>query len=196
MNDLITIDTKEKYKILYDPIRQDIISSMRKLGKPVTVKDVANDLDIPHGKIYYHVKKLLTIDAIILDHTKSINGITAKYYLVDFKNIRIPVKSKLMYKNEYQENELNNRLKERFNENFNGILESQELVKKRIDEEQEVFGVHTYSEDIYLTFEERRELWKMVDDFIDKKRKIKPDTKKTTKTRIFANIYDLEIYDE
>jgi len=195
MADLLIIDTKEKYKIVYDPTRQEIITVMRNVGLAMTVKDISLHMNLPHGKVYYHVKKLLSIEALKLSHTELINGITASYYVVNFKNIKIPLTNTLNQTNQALKNSLNQKIKDEYQESFEELMEARDLLADRIKKKKRVFGSHHYNTDIYLTYEERDELWKIIDAYLDDKKRTKTNKKETTTTRIFCQIFDIDYND-
>lgn len=90
MKEKLILKTNDEIRTMTDPYRIDIVQIFRKNNNiPLTVKDIADALGEPHGKVYYHIKKLEKIGALALDHTKSINGIIAKYYKLDFKELSI-----------------------------------------------------------------------------------------------------------
>lgn len=80
------IETDEEIKIFSDPYRMKIINTYIKAHKPLTVKGVADLMGEVPAKVHYHVKKLIAINILKLDHTEVINGITAKYYLLTTKH--------------------------------------------------------------------------------------------------------------
>lgn len=77
---MIELKTLEEIRIYSDPYRIQIINAFHKLGRPATVKEVADSMDQVPAKVHYHVKKLESIGLLTLVDTKLINGITAKYY--------------------------------------------------------------------------------------------------------------------
>ena len=79
-NKIRKITTLEELKIFSDPYRRDIISLYQSSSKPLTVKQIADIIGDNAGKVDYHIKKLLSIDILELDHIELINGIRAKYY--------------------------------------------------------------------------------------------------------------------
>lgn len=74
------ISTEEELKIFSDPYRLKIINVFQDNEKPLTVKGCADIMGEVPAKVYYHVKKLLKIEILELDHIEVINGINAKYY--------------------------------------------------------------------------------------------------------------------
>lgn len=68
-------------KAYSDPFKMIILKTYFKLGRPATVKQIADDMGEVPAKVHYHVKKLVEAEILKLDHTKEINGILAKFYL-------------------------------------------------------------------------------------------------------------------
>lgn len=76
------LTTMEEVKTYSDPYRLQILNVFHRLGKPATVKEVADELGELPAKVYYHVKKLEKVGLLSLVETREINGIIAKYYEV------------------------------------------------------------------------------------------------------------------
>lgn len=89
MSDVRRIESDEEIKIFSDPYRMRIINAYIKAGEPMTVKGVADMMGEVPAKVHYHVKKLISIDILRLDHTEVINGITAKYYRLTTDSFRV-----------------------------------------------------------------------------------------------------------
>ncbi|MCF8018678.1 ArsR family transcriptional regulator [Petrocella atlantisensis] len=89
MNAIRQIETDDEIKIFSDPYRMKIINAYIKARKPLTVKGVADIMGEVPAKVHYHVKKLLSIDILVLDHTEVINGITAKYYKLTTEQFKV-----------------------------------------------------------------------------------------------------------
>lgn len=89
MSEVRYIKTDEEIKIFSDPYRMKIINAYIKAGEPLTVKGVADIMGEVPAKVHYHVKKLIAIDILRLDHTEVINGITAKYYALTTETFRV-----------------------------------------------------------------------------------------------------------
>lgn len=53
---------------------------MKNKYKPMTVKEIADEMKQSPAKVYYHIKKLESIGVLYIKYTKVINGIVAKYY--------------------------------------------------------------------------------------------------------------------
>ncbi|MCM3782825.1 helix-turn-helix domain-containing protein [Neobacillus mesonae] len=76
------LTTMEEVKTYSDPYRLKILNVFHRLGKPATVKEVADEIGELPAKVYYHVKKLEKVGLLTLVETREINGIVAKYYEV------------------------------------------------------------------------------------------------------------------
>lgn len=65
---------------------------MKRKYCPMTVKEIADEMNLSPAKVYYHIKKLESIGVITLKYTKVINGIVAKYYdfATDYVALTIP----------------------------------------------------------------------------------------------------------
>ena len=86
---IIKLSSQEDLKIFMSPQRQKIIRNMQISGSPVTPKAVADMLEISASSAQFHIKKLEALGIVELDHTESINGITAKFYGLVDADIRI-----------------------------------------------------------------------------------------------------------
>ena len=85
----IILDTPEKNKIYMNPQRQRLIRLMQVSGEAMTPKQLSNELGISPSAVTAHIKKLESLGLIKLDHTKKINGITAKYYALEDVSISL-----------------------------------------------------------------------------------------------------------
>lgn len=65
---------------LSEPMKERIMLVMKDFNRPVTVKEIADKMGESPAKVHYHVKKLEEYKVLVLDHTESVKGITAKYY--------------------------------------------------------------------------------------------------------------------
>lgn len=70
----------EDIKIFLDPFRMKILKTIKNNKTPMTVKEIADNLEMTPANVHYHVKKLEAIGVLEIKHTKEINGIIAKYY--------------------------------------------------------------------------------------------------------------------
>lgn len=77
---IIKIETKKDLDIYMNPQRQRLLKCMELLGKPVTPKQLSEKLDISASSVTLHLKKLMTLGLVELDHTEMIHGICARFY--------------------------------------------------------------------------------------------------------------------
>jgi DNA-binding transcriptional regulator GbsR (MarR family) len=89
MKNIYEVKTKEELKVISDPFRMSIIKTFLKSDKSMTLKDVADILGVAPSKVHYHAKKIIAYDMLILDYTKEINGIIAKYYKSAYDSYQI-----------------------------------------------------------------------------------------------------------
>lgn len=76
----ILLTTKEELNIYMSPVRQQLLRMLSITGAPMTPKMLADKLQISASGAQHHIKKLISLGLIELDHTESINGITASFY--------------------------------------------------------------------------------------------------------------------
>ncbi len=94
MKRMLELKTIKDIRTMTDPYRMEIIRVFHNYSPDaITVKDVAREMDEPHGKVYYHVKKMIDIGAIELIKTEKINGIIAKYYKLAFDEMSVQHKN-------------------------------------------------------------------------------------------------------
>jgi len=84
----ILLKTEKEIRIYTDPYRVKLMSIFKDYG-PLTTKNVADMLSETSSKVNYHIKKLLSIQALELDHIEVVNGINAKYYRPTNNSFRI-----------------------------------------------------------------------------------------------------------
>lgn len=89
--DRLVLNTAKAIETYIHPFRSRIMRVMQEKGAPMTVKEIADAMGQSAARIYYHVKKLEAIDVLRLDHTRQINGITAKYYTFAHDSVAIDV---------------------------------------------------------------------------------------------------------
>lgn len=87
--DFRVIKTEEELKVFNDPYRMKIIRTFQQSEDPLTVKACADIMGEVPAKIHYHVKKLIDIEILELDHVEVINGINAKYYKLPKRSFTI-----------------------------------------------------------------------------------------------------------
>ena len=83
----IIIDTPEMLKVVGDPLRLDILGVI--YHEAHTVKQIADRLDQPLTRLYYHVAELQEAGFIALVDTRVKSGIIEKYYRIAAKNLSV-----------------------------------------------------------------------------------------------------------
>ena len=76
----IYLNNEKDLRIFMLPLRQRILNSMQVEGSPMTAKQIADRLAITPSSAKHHLLKLEEIGLVEFDHSKLINGITARYY--------------------------------------------------------------------------------------------------------------------
>ena len=72
-------------KEIVDITRQKIVRTL--YDDPLTAEDIANKVNFPQEKIYYHLKKLESVGIIQSENAGIVNGINQKQYLNVARNI-------------------------------------------------------------------------------------------------------------
>ena len=91
-NDIYTITDLASLKAISDPLRMSIfqkIGAINQSGSLCTTKKLAEELDLPQTKLYYHLKLLEQHNFIEVAETKVISGIIEKHYRVVSNKIAI-----------------------------------------------------------------------------------------------------------
>ena len=79
------IEDRAVLKEIVDITRQKIVRTL--YDDPLTAEDIANKVDFPQEKIYYHLKKLESVGIIQSENAGIVNGINQKQYLNVARNI-------------------------------------------------------------------------------------------------------------
>jgi hypothetical protein len=77
---LIKLNTKEELNIYMNPVRQQLLRHLNINNTPMTPKMLADKLSISASGVQHHIRKLMSLGVIELDHQELINGITASFY--------------------------------------------------------------------------------------------------------------------
>jgi DNA-binding transcriptional ArsR family regulator len=77
----------EQLRVLADPLRMRILNNL--FQEPLTVKQVADRLELPATKLYYHVSELERIGLVKVVKTRVKSGIVEKYFQTVAGTIRI-----------------------------------------------------------------------------------------------------------
>jgi hypothetical protein len=65
-------------KALADPVRSFLVYSL--VPKAKTVKVLAQELDVPATRLYYHVQRLQALGLVFVEKTRMVSGIREKHY--------------------------------------------------------------------------------------------------------------------
>lgn len=84
--DEFLIEDPETLKVIADSLRLEIL---RALKEPGTVKDVAEQLEMPPTKLYYHVNLLEKHSLIRVVETNIVSGIIEKRYQISARHYRV-----------------------------------------------------------------------------------------------------------
>lgn len=76
---VLTFDTLDQLEVISSPFRIQLLESF---GEPTTVKAVAEQLDIPVTRIYYHVNKLVSSGFLEVVEERSVGSLTERTYAV------------------------------------------------------------------------------------------------------------------
>ncbi len=87
--DTIILSGKHELDIYMNPQRQNLIRCMQITGVPMTPKQLSVQLGISASSVQHHIKQLVELGLVDLDHTEQIHGITASFYRILSKNIQI-----------------------------------------------------------------------------------------------------------
>lgn len=85
----IKLTTKKELSIYMNPVRQQLLRQLNLKNSPMTPKMLADKLNISASGVQHHIKKLMSLDLIQLDHTEIINGITASFYKPTYATVQI-----------------------------------------------------------------------------------------------------------
>lgn len=82
---LLTITDLETLKVISDPLRLQIVravSGCNQEGRLCSVKQIADALDLPQARLYYHIKQLESQGLLVVEDTHIVSGIVEKLYRV------------------------------------------------------------------------------------------------------------------
>lgn len=85
----VKLSTKKELDIFMNPVRQQLLRQLELSKTPMTPKMLADKLGISASGVQHHIKKLMSLDLIELDHTELINGITASFYKPTYASVQI-----------------------------------------------------------------------------------------------------------
>ncbi|AJS59255.1 winged helix-turn-helix domain-containing protein [Paenibacillus sp. IHBB 10380] len=178
--------TLEEIRIYSDPYRMDIMGEFQKIDRPATIKEIADIMGEVPAKVYYHAKKLISIDLLTLDHTKQINGITAKYYQPFQGGVSI-VRSEIHHSEQHVFlSEAQKLLEDIYTKSKNKFISLSNI--------DNPYGKLENSE-VYLTSEEAKEFFEWINQFHMKHHK-KDAHKEQEKYDVFTSIVKIPAEDK
>ena len=84
---VLYIEESKVIKVLNKPFTKQILKAFS--STPLTASDIAETISFPKDKIYYHIKKLLSLELLFVAETNKIKGIEQKKFLPVAKNFEI-----------------------------------------------------------------------------------------------------------
>ena len=86
---IIVLHTKKELEVYMSPVRQQLLRVLALAGSPQTPKALSLRLGISPSSVQHHIKLLLDLGVVKVDHTEIINGITATYYAPTGATVRL-----------------------------------------------------------------------------------------------------------
>lgn len=170
--EVVNLDTREKQNAFMNPARQDILRLLQLAGRPMTPKELADKMGISASSVTFHIKKLVELGVVALDHTEQIRGITARYY----KALNVSVRLGLLAPggdDAAQEMFLQRTVEQV----LAGVQGLKRLAGEKGLDEEDVMGLgDMHSGVVYLTREEAIELQRRVMDFLSEREVPRPGT--------------------
>jgi DNA-binding transcriptional regulator GbsR (MarR family) len=85
----IVLTGKKELDIYVNPQRQNILRQMQIAGTPMTAKQIADLVGISASSVQHHIRLLCELGIVEQSHTEQIHGITATYFRVLPRTVRI-----------------------------------------------------------------------------------------------------------
>lgn len=77
---VIELNTMQELKVYMSPVRQQLLRILELSGRPMTPKSLSLRLGVSPSSVQHHLKQLLPLGVVKVDHQEHINGIVATYY--------------------------------------------------------------------------------------------------------------------
>ncbi len=201
LEDKKLLTTLEEIKAISDPYRMQIITTLKKLKRPATVKEIADKMGETPAKVYYHVKKLEKVYVLHIVKTEEINGIIAKYYDFTAKSFSIkhnntdPDIDKL-FLNEFQRaiSNIYDQSKKIVLEQLENYAAKENFINNKNGNSEDDIKEIALTE-VYLTEEDVRELSTYISHFIEKHKTEDDQREGLTKYHMFTVFFPIE-FDE
>lgn len=158
-NKTITLSTHEELKIYMSPQRQNLMRHLRTSKKSLTPKKLADLMEISASSVQHHIRKLIQLGVVELDHTEIINGINARYYKLANVTVSIGSPNDSDDLSSERITIMQNILKD----NLDGIIKLSEMDIPK----NEMANLGDFlSGAVYLTSDDSRKLMEIIRDFI------------------------------
>lgn len=168
--EIIDLNTREKQNAFMNPARQDILRLLQLAGRPMTPKELSDKMGISASSVTFHIKKLVELGVVALDHTEKIRGITARYY----RPLNVSVRLGLLAPG--GDGAAQDMFLRRTTEQvLAGVQGVKRLAEEKGLTEEDVFGLgDMHSGVVYLTREEAMELERQVIKFLQEREAPRP----------------------
>lgn len=168
-----TITTLKEIRVINDPYRREILTSMALMDRPATAKEIAVYMDEPPSKVNYHVGILHKYGFIDLHHTKNINGIIAKFFNRSLAAFKIKMEGPNAKSKEIAA--LRDIVASTFDlardQYITSLAESAECEEdENCEDRKEYEGELLFSRQVYLNNQELKMLWDLTDKVADNKK--------------------------
>lgn len=158
----ISLSTKQELDIYMNPTRQQILRQLSLSDTSMTPKMLADKLKISASGVQHHLKKLISLGLVELDHTEMIHGIKASFYKLAHVQVQVGI-GKDDELNQQREVLLQNSI-------FNVLSGFQQRLKKAkaASEPINVTMGDVKTGVVYLTPDASADLMNLIEDFIQK----------------------------
>jgi IclR helix-turn-helix domain. len=156
----IVLTGKKELDIYVNPQRQNILRCMQIAGLPMSAKQIADQVGISASSVQRHIRLLRELGVVELSHTEQIHGITATYFRVLPRNIRVGG-----LKDDGEDNQRIALMQADISLRFAGFIAYCEALGTHYSDEYQ-FG-DMISGITYLKPSEAKELYQMIRTFLD-----------------------------
>lgn len=182
---LLTISDLETLKVISDPLRLKIyqtVSDFNQNGQLCSVKEIADTLQTPQSRLYYHIKQLENSGLLLVGETRLVSGIVEKRYRV--QAYRLIVSENLFSAAGGKEAFLP-MLSEMINE---VLLEMQAILQSpKTEEEKKQFAVSRHT--VRIPVEKAKEFTKKFESLLKEIEVQENEENETTKRYTFFSVF-------
>ena len=183
---IFVANTIQEVKMVFDPYRLKIISTIFENKEEMTVKQIATKLGEAPNKIHYHVKKLFDFGVLKLVRTESINGIIAKYYTNSYAGYTIGSDDNSNEVMNVKKTAVMNAFDEAVNDFKKDIVSYMNLVAEKGKEHQR--GLEIRYGKLYLSKDDLEQMRKDIEEIIKKYEEVDENKEVYTSIRTLARI--------